>query len=157
MEQAQVPIVRFHDLRHCSATMLVAANVNPKIIQRRLGHTSIKTTMDVYSSYLPGMQIDAARALSAALVPPAITASAEKPPVPRNESPPKASYGGLLPGCPSWTRTNDPLINSQPVSGHNPFLYRGSSDLYCLTLLPKRCVFDWQGPRTTRHKAQGHY
>jgi len=90
MEQAQVPIVRFHDLRHCSATMLLAANVNPKIVQRRLGHTSIKTTMDVYSSYLPGMQIDAARALSAALVPPAITPSAEKLPVPRKRKPAKS-------------------------------------------------------------------
>jgi len=39
---------RFHDLRHTHAALLIAANIHPKLLQARLGHTSIKTTLDVY-------------------------------------------------------------------------------------------------------------
>lgn len=40
--------MRFHDLRHTHAALLVAANTHPKLLQARLGHRSIKTTLDVY-------------------------------------------------------------------------------------------------------------
>lgn len=50
----------FHDLRHTSATILLAAGVHPKVVQERLGHASIKLTMDTYSHILPSMQADAA-------------------------------------------------------------------------------------------------
>lgn len=39
---------RFHDLRHTHAALLIAANTHPKLLQARLGHTSIKTTLDIY-------------------------------------------------------------------------------------------------------------
>lgn len=41
--------IRFHDLRHTHATMLLLAGVNPKIVQERLGHSSIDMTLDTYS------------------------------------------------------------------------------------------------------------
>lgn len=55
-----IPIIRFHDLRHTHATLLIEQGVNPKIIAERLGHKSIRTTLDIYSHVLPNMQQDAA-------------------------------------------------------------------------------------------------
>ena len=40
--------MRFHDLRHTHAALLIAANTHPKLLHARLGHTSIKTTLDIY-------------------------------------------------------------------------------------------------------------
>jgi len=48
--------VRFHDTRHLHATLLLKQGVNPKIVQSRLGHGSIKVTMDTYSHVLEDMQ-----------------------------------------------------------------------------------------------------
>lgn len=62
-ERAGSPKMRFHDLRHSMATILLAAGVHPKVVQERLGHSSIKITMDVYSHVLPSMQDDVARML----------------------------------------------------------------------------------------------
>jgi hypothetical protein len=39
---------RFHDLRHFYASALIAANLNPKIIQARMGHATLAETMDTY-------------------------------------------------------------------------------------------------------------
>jgi len=44
---------RFHDLRHFYASTLIAANLNPKVIQTRLGHATITETMDTYGHLLP--------------------------------------------------------------------------------------------------------
>jgi len=57
--QAGLPHLRFHDLRHSAATILLAIGVNPKEVQERLGHSSITMTMDVYGHVLPTMQQDA--------------------------------------------------------------------------------------------------
>jgi len=48
--------VRFHDLRHTHATMLLVSGTNPKIVQERLGHASITTTLNTYSHVIPDMQ-----------------------------------------------------------------------------------------------------
>lgn len=53
----------FHGLRHTHATLLLQQGVNPKIVQERLGHSSIKVTMDTYSHVLPDMQQQAVYAL----------------------------------------------------------------------------------------------
>jgi integrase len=58
-----LPRVRFHDLRHSHATQLLLAGVHPKIAQERLGHTTITTTMDLYSHVTDTMQSDAAAKL----------------------------------------------------------------------------------------------
>jgi integrase len=52
----ELPIIRFHDLRHSHATLLIAKNANVKIISERLGHSDIKVTLDTYSHILPSMQ-----------------------------------------------------------------------------------------------------
>jgi len=53
--------VRFHDLRHSNATILFQQGEHPKVVSERLGHASVKITMDVYSHALPEMQVVAAR------------------------------------------------------------------------------------------------
>jgi integrase len=60
------PIVRFHDLRHFHATQLLMEGVHPKIAQERLGHSTITTTMDLYSHVTDTMQNDAAEKLDTA-------------------------------------------------------------------------------------------
>ena len=53
----------FHGLGHTHATLLLRQGVNPKIVQERLGHSTIKVTMDTYSHVLPDMQRQAVDAL----------------------------------------------------------------------------------------------
>lgn len=60
LEKASLPRMRFHDLRHSAATILMAAGVHPKVVQERLGHSTIAMTMDIYSHVLPSMQRDVA-------------------------------------------------------------------------------------------------
>lgn len=55
-----LPRLRFHDLRHTHASLLLSAGVSPKVIQERLGHSNIQTTMNIYSHVLPSLQQEAA-------------------------------------------------------------------------------------------------
>ncbi|WP_410771024.1 tyrosine-type recombinase/integrase [Fontibacillus sp. BL9] len=55
-EHPNFPRIRFHDLRHTHATLLLKAGVHPKIVQERLGHSSINVTLDTYSHVLPNLQ-----------------------------------------------------------------------------------------------------
>ena len=56
--------VRLHDLRHTHASLMLSANVHPKVVSERLGHASVTITMDIYSHVLPGIQRDAAAKFS---------------------------------------------------------------------------------------------
>ena len=67
LERAGLPRIRFHDLRHTAATLLLGRGVNPKIVSEMLGHASISITLDIYSHVLPDMQDQAAAAMDAAL------------------------------------------------------------------------------------------
>ncbi len=67
IERAGLARIRFHDLRHCHATLLLQQGVHPKVVQERLGHSTPAFTLHVYSHVLPGMQEAAARALEARL------------------------------------------------------------------------------------------
>ncbi|MEH7028690.1 tyrosine-type recombinase/integrase [Bacillus wiedmannii] len=60
IEKLGLPKIRFHDLRHTHATMLIQQNVNVKLISERLGHTDIQTTLNTYSHVLPNMQREVA-------------------------------------------------------------------------------------------------
>jgi integrase len=60
---AGLPKVRLHDLRHTSASLMLAAGVHPKIVSERLGHSSISITLDLYSHVIPGLQAEAAEKL----------------------------------------------------------------------------------------------
>ena len=58
-----LPDVRFHDLRHTCATLLLGKGVHPKIVQEMLGHATITQTMDTYGHVLPTMQEKAVAAM----------------------------------------------------------------------------------------------
>lgn len=57
--------IRLYDLRHTTATLLLQAGVNPKIVSERLGHSTAMLTLDVYSHVLPNMQQGASEHLEA--------------------------------------------------------------------------------------------
>lgn len=57
--EAKLPKIRLYDLRHTTATLLLSAGENPKVVSERLGHASIVLTLDTYSHVLPNMQKDA--------------------------------------------------------------------------------------------------
>ena len=59
LEPAELPRIRFHDLRHSAATLLLSLGVHPKVVQELLGHSQISVTFDTYSHILPDMQRDA--------------------------------------------------------------------------------------------------
>ncbi|MGM0841374.1 MAG: tyrosine-type recombinase/integrase [Bacillota bacterium] len=61
--KANVPKIRFHDLRHTHATLLLSDGTNVKVISERLGHSNTKITLDTYSHVLPTMQEEVARKL----------------------------------------------------------------------------------------------
>ncbi|GHO94826.1 site-specific integrase [Reticulibacter mediterranei] len=56
LKEAGLPNIRFHDLRHSAATILLSMGIHPKLVQELLGHSSITMTMDRYSHVLPSMQ-----------------------------------------------------------------------------------------------------
>ncbi len=62
------PQVRFHDLRHTFATVLLSRRIHPKVVQEMLGHSTIVQTMDTYSHVLPDMQDEAVDAMESALI-----------------------------------------------------------------------------------------
>jgi integrase len=59
--------LRFHDLRHTCATLLLGEGVNPKVVSEMLGHASVTITLNTYSHVLPDMQDSATDAMEAAL------------------------------------------------------------------------------------------
>jgi integrase len=66
ISRTDVPRVRFHDLRHSHATQLLAQGVHPKIVQERLGHSTITITLDLYSHVSDTMQASAVAQLDGA-------------------------------------------------------------------------------------------
>jgi integrase len=57
--------IRFHDLRHTAATLMLAQGVHPKVVSERLGHSNIRITLATYSHVLPSLQEDVADRLDA--------------------------------------------------------------------------------------------
>ena len=66
---AGLPRIRFHDLCHGAASLLLAQGVSPRVIQDMLGHSTITTTMRVYAHVIPELQRDAAARMDAILSP----------------------------------------------------------------------------------------
>lgn len=61
MKKAKVPKIRFHDLRHTVATLMLTQNINPKIVKEILGHSDIRVTLDTYSHVLPSVHKETAK------------------------------------------------------------------------------------------------
>jgi integrase len=70
MRRANLPRIRFHDLRHCVASLLFAAGENPLVVQQRLGHERVETTLAIYGHLLPTAQKSAAEKMNAVFTPP---------------------------------------------------------------------------------------
>jgi len=68
LSEAEVPRVRFHDLRHTAATLLLAQGVDPRTIMETLGHSQISLTLNTYSHVLPALQASAAAKMNAILI-----------------------------------------------------------------------------------------
>ncbi len=67
LDKAGVPHIRFHDMRHTAATLLLGRGVHPKVVSEMLGHSTIGLTLDTYSHLLPAMHQQAAAAMDAIL------------------------------------------------------------------------------------------
>lgn len=67
LQRAELPDIRFHDLRHTCATLLLSRGHHPKLVQELLGHSSVALTLDRYSHVMPGMGEQTAAAMEAAL------------------------------------------------------------------------------------------
>lgn len=60
LERVGLPRMRFHDLRHSAATLMLAEGVPPRVIMETLGHSNIGMTMNLYAHVVPSLQRDAA-------------------------------------------------------------------------------------------------
>ena len=67
LKRADLPDIRFHDLRHSAATLLLSLGVHPKVVQEILGHSQISMTLDIYSRVMPSMHEDAMNKLNEAV------------------------------------------------------------------------------------------
>ncbi|MGN6672486.1 MAG: tyrosine-type recombinase/integrase [Thermomicrobiales bacterium] len=67
LRRAGLPDIRFHDLRHTNATLLLGQGAHPKVVQERLGHSQVGITLNIYSHVLPGLGREAIERLGAAL------------------------------------------------------------------------------------------
>jgi integrase len=67
LKQEDLPLIRWHDLRHTCATLLLGRGVHPKLVQHLLGHASITMTLDRYSHWIPSMGRHAADGMDEAL------------------------------------------------------------------------------------------
>ncbi|GMA51830.1 site-specific integrase [Alicyclobacillus contaminans] len=61
LKKSGLPRIRFHDLRHTHASLMLLQGVHPKIVSERLGHSTITITMDTYSHLVPGLQREVAQ------------------------------------------------------------------------------------------------
>ena len=67
LEISGAPRIRFHDLRHSTATLLLSQGVHPKVVQELLEHSQISVTLNTYSHVLPDMQREAMAEMDALL------------------------------------------------------------------------------------------
>ena len=84
LQRAGVRHVRLHDGRHTAATLLLSEGVHPRVVMELLGHSQMRTTMDIYSHVMPALAREAADRMGAVLL-------GDGP------SRPSATYNGLQP------------------------------------------------------------
>lgn len=63
-DKAQLKHIRVHDLRHSHASLLIEQGIQPNIVQQRLGHEKIETTLKTYSHLYPNKQYHLAEFLN---------------------------------------------------------------------------------------------
>ena len=104
VKRAGLSSIRLCDLRHIHGTIRLKVGVYPKVVQERLGHSSITTTLDIYSHTVPGLQKAAAERLDALL---------RRPSEEENVGKMSAEDSGVE-SRPYRSRTCDTLIKSNP-------------------------------------------
>jgi integrase len=67
LKRAELPYIRWHDLRHTYATLLLARGTHPTYVQKSLGHASVQLTLDRYSHWMPSMGRNTADGIDEAL------------------------------------------------------------------------------------------
>jgi integrase len=60
LKEANLPKIRFNDLRHSCATLLLSLGVSAKLVQETLGHSTYQLTMDTYSHMIPALRNEVA-------------------------------------------------------------------------------------------------
>ena len=111
LEISGLPEIRFHDLRHTAASVMLKHLKDIMVVSRTLGHSRASTTLNIYAHLLPGMQAEAAQKIDEALSPMAINSAV------RNEvgSAVKAEIEtGMNLG---WRRKHVPKRRSKPAGG----------------------------------------
>jgi hypothetical protein len=119
VEQAKLPRTRLHDLRHTHATLLLSAGLNPKILSERLGHSSIRITLNLYGHVVPSMQKEATQALEELFRPrasaPYATLMLDRVDGEQNGEAHEVLFHGLLTGDADRARTDDLLRDRQAL------------------------------------------
>lgn len=67
LDRAGLPRIRFHDLRHSAATLMLGQGIHPKVVSEMLGHSQIYITLNLYSHVTPTLQREAAAAVDSLL------------------------------------------------------------------------------------------
>lgn len=87
LKQAALPDMRFHDLRHTAATLMLQQGIHPKVVQERLGHADISLTLRTYSHVLPNIQEEASEKFDLLLVSPEAKINSGRVFIPQDDSP----------------------------------------------------------------------
>jgi integrase len=107
--------VRLHDGRHTAATLLLSEGVHPRVVMELLGHSQMRTTMDVYSHVMPALAREAADRMGAVLLSPLATignqTGNQKESIDHAEASSPLKMGGA-----EGTRTPDPHTASEVVT-----------------------------------------
>jgi len=72
LERAGLPIIRFHDLRHTAASLMLNHGVPVIVVSRRLGRSKPSITLDIYGHLIPCMQVEAAEKIDVLITPVAV-------------------------------------------------------------------------------------
>jgi integrase len=72
LKASNVPVIRFHDLRHTAASLMLNNNIPPIVVSRRLGHSKALITLDVYGHLIPSMQSEVAELIDDLVMPVAV-------------------------------------------------------------------------------------
>jgi integrase len=83
--KANLPDIRFHDLRHTASSLLLNHGVSPVVVSRRLGHANPSITLSIYAHATMDMQVHVANVMDQILGAEAITVSALHPVAPASE------------------------------------------------------------------------
>jgi integrase len=149
LERAGVRHVRLHDGRHTAATLLLSEGVHPRVVMELLGHSQMRTTMDIYSHVMPALAREAADRMGAVLLSPLATNGNQTGNQDFLELGPSAS-SPLEMGGAEGTRTPDPHTASPTcgffcspansgIVGESPYVVGRFSRLLAVTALARDC------------------